>query len=646
MSAIQATTRATAVLLAAWAGAALAASISLQKGPVILGQDQEVGVTLRVDEIKGTEDLPLMLEVNVGSFGPVSRVGPGVFKTTYRLPKTLFPQVALVAAWRETGPEAPVDFLRIPLYGVTYVPVKAKPGAEVSVQAGMDPTPPTTVGRSGRVEVEVAVPPGVNQATISMRERKNGPLVQRQVPIEVPPYNRLTAALVPKAILADGESWARLELFYDQPGALLEPGEIKIQSSIGSASHEGLRAGRHVYRYQPPADTTQPEVKFQISILADPVAQAVAKLSLRLPPPARVVVRPPAEAIVADGKGAAEVVVQVYAASGLTLPRQEVELTANGERVGAPRYRGDGRYAFAYLAPAKWPKNGEIAFKAAIRGRPEIAGESKYHVEPAAVPAGMTARFTPDPVPADGRTEAEVIFEVSDAAGRPLKGAQLAFQAAAGKLSVVEDLGDGHYRARYTAPERVDGEPVLTVRDVSGQFEKKLPLPLREAPKHFLVGIRAGATHSLGDLLGPRVGLDLLVPIRLGGVWLLAGVVASGGRATMEVADPALGLSSTSTALFGPASVRLGYELFAGRNLSVSIGAGGAVTAARFTTTLTGEIRHAYALGGLGYLELGYALGPGHLFFEVSYTYAPVKAGDFVLEAGGVGAELGYRFGL
>jgi hypothetical protein len=93
-------------------------------------------------------------------------------------------------------------------------------------------------------------------------------------------------------------------------------------------------------------------------------------------------------------------------------------------------------------------------------------------------------------------------------------------------------------------------------------------------------------------------------------------------------------------------SARLGYEVFAGRNLNVSIGGGGVVTAARFTTTLTGEIRNTYAFGGQGFVELGFAAGPGHLFLELSYTYAPVKVGDFALDAGGMGGDIGYRFGL
>jgi len=634
-----------AALFALWATGAPAASLSLQKGPLILGQDTEVGVTVRVDEPPGTDpDLPLLLEVNVGSFGPVSRVGPGVFKTRYRLPGTLFPQVALVAAWRETGPDAPVDFLRIPLYGVTYVPVKARPGAEVTIRVGLDPTPPVVVGRSGRAEVEVAVPPGIDRAQVSMREKKGGPLTTRQVPIEVPPYNRLTAALVPQAVLADGESWARLELFYDMPGKVLPPDQVTVRPSVGAVSFEGVRNGRHVYRYQPPADTAEPDVSFRVTLAEDAAAQAKARLSLRLPPPSRIVVRPPAQALVADGKSKGEVVVQVYAASGLTLPRQEVTLAAAGQPLGKPAYRGQGRYGFEYRAPPRWPPNGEVVFQASVKGAPGPA-EARYRVEPAAVPAAMVARFSPDPVPADGRTEAELTLAVSDAAGRPLRGAQLAIQTSAGKVVELSELGDGIYRARYVAPPSSDGA-ALQIRDASGQFDREFPVPLREDPRHVLIGLRGGAAYAPGDLARPRVGLDLVVPLRLGGVYLLAGLAVTGGMAQKELSDPAVGFTSKSQALFAPASARIGCELFATRRWSFQLGAGALFTAARFSNDATGEVRHGYSFGAVGFGAASFALGPGHLFGELSYSWAPVRAGDFVLEAGGAGAEAGYRIAL
>src|SRR5512134_706763 len=85
-------------LLALWAPVpALAASIGLEGGAIVLGKTESMPVTVRVDETPGTEDLPLRLSVNVGSFSEPMRLGPGKYRATYVPPPTRFPQVALVA---------------------------------------------------------------------------------------------------------------------------------------------------------------------------------------------------------------------------------------------------------------------------------------------------------------------------------------------------------------------------------------------------------------------------------------------------------------------------------------------------------------------------------------------------------------------
>jgi hypothetical protein len=74
-----------------------AASLSLERSPIVLGRTESVAVTFKVDEPAGTEDRPLRLSVNVGSFGEISRLGPGTYRAVYVPPATRFPQVALVA---------------------------------------------------------------------------------------------------------------------------------------------------------------------------------------------------------------------------------------------------------------------------------------------------------------------------------------------------------------------------------------------------------------------------------------------------------------------------------------------------------------------------------------------------------------------
>ena len=54
----------------------------------------------------------------------------------------------------------------------------------------------------------------------------------------------------------------------------------------------------------------------------------------------------------------------------------------------------------------------------------------------------------------------------------------------------------------------------------------------------------------------------------------------------------------------------------------------------------------AWGGGGLGFISGSYVLGPGHIFVDVSYGYAPVRGVRFVLNAGGLVLTAGYRFRL
>jgi len=105
-------------------------------------------------------------------------------------------------------------------------------------------------------------------------------------------------------------------------------------------------------------------------------------------------------------------------------------------------------------------------------------------------------------------------------------------------------------------------------------------------------------------------------------------------------------LSSQSTATFIPTTLRLGYELFAGRRLAVTVGVGGVATWAQFHTTLTDTSATRWGFGALGFVEASLSAGPGQLFGDLSGSWAPVDSQAFHLEAGGAAVEVGYRFGI
>src|ERR1700694_1882158 len=78
--------RACVILLTLLPVAARGASLTVEDGPIVLGQTEQAMVLLQVEEPAGTEDQPVRLAVNVGSFGPVERVGPGGHRGRYTPP--------------------------------------------------------------------------------------------------------------------------------------------------------------------------------------------------------------------------------------------------------------------------------------------------------------------------------------------------------------------------------------------------------------------------------------------------------------------------------------------------------------------------------------------------------------------------------
>lgn len=621
--------------------ASAAARIEVDEATIILGRTESTAVHFFVDEAPATVDRPLRVSVNVGRFGEVTREAPGHYRAVFVPPSTRFPQVALVAVWRETGVDAPIDFFRIPLHGVTRLPVTTRPRSKVVVEVGAAKFGPVDASSKGEAVVQLVVPPGVVDAAVTAVDR-SGVETRGTSAINVPRYNRITAALVPHAIVADGQARARLEVFYDLGGADLPPENIKIAASEGAPVFEFAKEGRYVYRYLPTAGTAAKQVTFQVSVEGDAASSASVQLTLGLTAPTRLVLRPPPTRLPADGRSTAEVELLVFDETGLGLPDQTLTVTANGEALPEPRSLGGGAYVTTLTAPKRYPPGGLLQLAARTSN---VRATVNYVIQAAPVPAKISAHFSPEPVPADGRTRAQVILDLRDAAGLPLDGVELLVSATDGALTEVKPVGNGRYRAEYIAPpDALVTLPELRIAEPTGVFQRALPVPIRADPGRLQLGVRAGVHHSLAELVTPRIGLDAFAPLRLGDAWMNVGLTATFSRVRQR--HDSNGLSTVSEATLVPVSLRFGVELFQRGPLSLSAGLGPQISYARFTTSVTGADEATVGVGALGFLMLNARLGPGVAFAELAYAYAPVQGELFLLDAGGPGLAVGYRFGV
>jgi hypothetical protein len=637
-----------ALVLALCPAAPRAASISIEGGAIVLGKSESVPIRIQVDEPPDADVRPLRLAVNVGSFSEPTRLGPGKYRAIYIPPSTRFPQLALVAVWRETGPDAKIEFLRFPLFGTTKIEIATKRGAKVHAQVGFESFGPFAADAKGSATIPVAVPPEVSSADLAITDT-TGVVVKKTVPVAVPPYNRLTAALVPHAVVADGNSWARLDVLYALGGAGVPADRIRVRPSVGTASIQSAAGGRYVYRYVPPAGTPAGKVTFAISVDGDPVAKASAQLNIGLPPPSRLVLRPPPVAVAAGTGETAPVSLLVMDAAGLGLADQEPEISANGAPLTPVVYRGAGLYEATFKAPEAYPTGGLVQFFAAVKGptKTPLATTANYQLKAAPKPGAVAARFVPAPVPVGTADPARLLLDVRDEAGAPLPRADLIAIASDGSVGKLTEEAPGVYAAEYVPPPSLpSGSATLRIVDGSGGFERTLPIPLRYAAHRLLLGASAGWAQSPGDAAGFRVGVDAWAPVRVGPASLALGLAASWGSAERDVTDATRTLTSRSTATFIPVSLMVGFEAVSRRRLSVSVGGGGVATLGRFDNSLAGPEQVGWGLGGLGFLSGAWAIGPGQAFLELSWAWAPVETDDFRLDAGGPRAALGYRLGV
>jgi hypothetical protein len=633
-----------AALLLAGAGPARGGSLSVEGGPVILGRTGPSVVLIQADETPGTEELPLRLSVNVGSFSEPTRVAPGRYRAVFTPPATRFPQVALVAVWRETGPDARIEFLRIPLLGVARVPVAARPGSRVQIRIGAETFGPVSVNGSGRAEVPIVAPPGVGRCEVTVQPRR-GPEVTRPVPLEVPPYNRLTAALVPHSVLADGKSDVRLDVFYDVGGADVPADRVKVTPSAGQVTLRHAGRGLYSYRFTPPSGTAAAAVSFAISVAGDPAARAAAQLSLGVPRPARVVVTPPAKPLRAGTGTATTIAVRVLDAAGMGLSGLEVRATANGDPLAPAESRGDGHYEIPFTAPAFYPPGGLVQLEAVAHHPEAFAfGTANVQIEAPSIPRTVATRLTPSPVPADGHTEAQLALDVRDAAGRALEHLSLITVPSHGTVGRLRERGNGVYEQSYVSPSSLpEGDVQLRVIDASGAFDRSFPIPLRADPGRLQAGLAAGYSRSPGLASGLRGGAEVWVPFRVRGARFGAGASAFLGAASMSVADATGSVHGTVDATFVPVALKVGYEAWATRRLSVVAGAGPMATWARFRSSVSDDLEDGLALGWMGFLDLSWAAGPGSAVLGLSYGSAVVRTVDFRLDSGGLSVTAGYR---
>lgn len=174
---------------------------STSPSPLVLGEPGPFRVVL-----SGLEPSPvgeaggqgtLQADVNVGRVLKVERSGEDVV-VSYEPPRLRAPQMLCLALWRDSGPEARIHIVRVPMLGRTRLPVRTRMQSTVVVRVGKRTFGPTPTGWKGRVRIPVQVPPGVTRARVTVTDRAKL-TTHKTVAIRRRRYNQLTMAISPSS---------------------------------------------------------------------------------------------------------------------------------------------------------------------------------------------------------------------------------------------------------------------------------------------------------------------------------------------------------------------------------------------------------------------------------------------------------------
>jgi len=258
-----------ALALAAAGPAAAATTATPEPSPIILGRTQVASLVLQLDPALAAAPGKLQVRASAGELGNPVDAGPGRVRMSYAPPPTKFPQIAVLAVWKETSGPAEVEFIRLPLYGVTKLEASSRPGAEVRARAGDETYGPAIAGKNGEAVIAVPIAPGTRD--VVLLAKVSGITTERTVEVETPPYNRLGAAATPSAYPPGFDGVGRLDVFYD--AAAVDPAAVHARASAGTLTFEKADGTRLRYRWElrgPPP----PEVTFTVTADGDAASTA------------------------------------------------------------------------------------------------------------------------------------------------------------------------------------------------------------------------------------------------------------------------------------------------------------------------------------------------------------------------------------
>ncbi len=218
-------------------------SLTLTPAAPVKGRDTQAALEVLVKRPDGQLDeasAPPVIRANVGSVEALEKVAPGRYRARYVLPKTRYPEVAVIvafAAWpHPQSVHGATGALRVPLSSAVEIPGHTEARADISLVIGGTTFGPTKAGADGAFTLPVVVPPGYGLAQGTAVDRLGNRRTVR-IDLHLPRTDQLSCVANPTRLPADGAARARvLCAISDVYGGVTRGAKVQLAAGAGRLS--------------------------------------------------------------------------------------------------------------------------------------------------------------------------------------------------------------------------------------------------------------------------------------------------------------------------------------------------------------------------------------------------------------------------
>ena len=307
-------------------------SLSANPPQLVLGQDASstINIQLSGGDLSDVSDVALVLAPTAGEIANLTYLGNGRYSALYTPPAVNYPQVAIITVADRQDPGRSYGYLSIPLMGKTSYPITSTPGANVMLKVGDRDFGPIQADATGRANVPIMVPPGVQQATLTTAT--GAETKTETIDLKVPESKRVALFPTYAGIPGDRSVTVPVRVAVTTAGGAAAPNaQVNVSASSGTIT-KAVHEGNGIYRadYTPAAMLAMGQVTVAASLASQPGVQT-DNVTVPLVPVRPGGVTLSAEpGLLAEGATGFKALVQVVSPEGKGMSGQQVLLVANG----------------------------------------------------------------------------------------------------------------------------------------------------------------------------------------------------------------------------------------------------------------------------------------------------------------------------